>query len=144
MQRTLVAIGCVLAVSAGSALAQQQQDHSSGGDLTERAKQAAQALGEKTKELAGKVRNKTDDQTAQSGKTAPSGPERMQKQADADYKSAKAQCEVKEGQQRTLCEKEAAAAHAQAEVQVEKAKAMGAGPSTTKSTSHSQSSSTSR
>ena len=140
MQRTLVAIGCVLAVSAGSALAQQQQP--SGGDLTERARQAAQAIGEKTKELAGKVKNKSDDQTAQSGKTAPSGPERMQKQADADYKSAKAQCEVKEGQQRTLCEKEATAAHAQAEVQVEKAKAaMGAGPSTTKSTSHSQSSS---
>ena len=139
MQRTLVAIGCVLAVSAGSALAQQQQ--SSGGDLTERAKQAAQAIGEKTKELAGKVKNKTDDQTAQSGKTAPSGPERMQKQADADYKSAKAQCEVKEGQQRTICEKEATAAHAQAEVQVEKAKAMGAGPSTAKSSSHSQSSS---
>lgn len=141
MQRTLVAIGCVLAVSAGSALAQQQQDHSSGGDLTEKARQAAQALGEKTRELAGKVKNKTDDQTAQSGKTAPSGPERMQKQADADYKSAKAQCEVKEGQQRTICEKEATAAHAQAEVQVEKAKAMGAGPSTSKSSSQASSSS---
>ncbi len=139
MQRTLVAIGCVLAVSAGSALAQQQQDHSSGGDLTDKAKQAAQALGEKTKELAGKVRNKTDDHTAQSGKTAPSGPERMQKQADADYKSAKAQCEVKEGQQRTICEKEATAAHAQAEVQVEKAKAMGAGPSTARSASQTSS-----
>lgn len=141
MQRTLVAIGCVLAVSAGSALAQQQQDHSSGGDLTEKARQAAQALGEKTRELAGKVKNKTEDQTAQSGKTAPSGPERMQKQADADYKSAKAQCEVKEGQQRTICEKEATAAHAQAEVQVEKAKAMGAGPSTSKSSSQASSSS---
>ena len=49
----------------------------------------------------------------------------MQKQADADYKSAKAQCETKSGQQKTLCEKEAKAAHAQAEVQVEKQKAMG-------------------
>ncbi len=50
----------------------------------------------------------------------------MQKQADADYKSAKAQCDVKQGQQKTLCEKEAKAAHAQAELQVEKQKAMGA------------------
>ena len=54
----------------------------------------------------------------------------MQKQADADYKSAKAQCDTKQGQQKTLCEKEAALSHAQAEVAVEKAKTMGAGSST--------------
>jgi preprotein translocase subunit SecG len=60
--------------------------------------------------------------------------QQMQKQADADYKSAKAQCDTREGQQKTLCEKQAKADHAQAELEVEKAKAsqqqMGAGKST--------------
>ena len=116
---------------------------SSGGSFTEKAKQAAQTIEEKTKETAEKVWDKAKSetsQTAQSGQSSGSsgsggsagGTEQMQKQADADYKSAKAQCDTKSGQQKTICEKEATAAHAQAEVQVEKAKAttMGAGPST--------------
>ena len=135
MQRTLIAM-VAFALAAGGALAQQQEQ---GGSLTDKARQAAHAIGEKTKEVAGKVMNKAEE-TARSDQAPLSGPERMQKQADADYKSAKAQCEMKQGQQKTICGKEATAAHAQAEVQVEKAKAMGAGPSTGKNTSQSSSS----
>ena len=135
MHRTLVILSTALTLAATSALAQQP---SSGESLTDKAKQAAQAVGEKTRETAGKAMDKVE-QAAQPSEGGQSGQSSqasssartasMQKQADADYKSAQAQCDTKEGQQKTLCEKEARAAHAQAELQVEKAKAMGAGPS---------------
>ena len=146
MKRTLVTLSCVLSLAAGSAVAQQQQQ-SSGESLGDKAKRAAQAVGEKTKETTGKVLDKVEQTAkpapgAQSGQggtnsmgasgssgSAPNDPQQMQKQADADLKSAKAQCETKQGQQKTICEKEAVAAHAQAEVAIEKAKVMGAGSS---------------
>jgi rRNA maturation endonuclease Nob1 len=54
MHRTLVALGCVLALAGGSALAQQQ----SGDDasLKDKARTAARTVGEKTKEAAVKVK----------------------------------------------------------------------------------------
>lgn len=164
MRRTLVSLGCALAF-AGSALAQQPStspspsDNASGGSLTERARQAAQDLGEKGKQAAETARDKAQEtagkakagmqqatQSGQSGQPAQgtqsmgaSGsaaggkdPQQMQKQADADYKSAKAQCEpIAQQAQKTLCEKQATAAHAAAEVEVEKAKmaAQGGGTS---------------
>jgi hypothetical protein len=138
--------------------------NSSGTSLTDKAKQAAQTVGEKTKQAAEKVKDKTQetaqkaksnsDQTAQSGgqdtkamgasgSSGSSGSAndplaQRQKQADADLKSAKAQCEpIQQKAQKTLCEKKATAAHANAEVQIEQARvaqsgntsAMGAGKS---------------
>jgi hypothetical protein len=126
-----MALGCALALSGASALAQQQD---SGTSLTDKAKQAAQSLEEKAREAAGKTKDKTQ------GTTAESGPDQMQKQADADLKSAKAQCEpIQQKSRKTLCEKQATAAHANAEVEIQKARiaaeggstsAMGAGKST--------------
>jgi hypothetical protein len=180
MQRTLIAVGCALAVTAGSSFAQQQpqptpgstgsaSNNPSGGSITDRARQAAQTIGDKTREAAEKAKDKaqetaqkakadSDQKSAQSGQSSPSGqdtqamgasgsqkggandPQQMQKQADADYKSAKAQCEpMQQKSQKNLCEKQATAAHANAEVEIEKARAategskssaMGAGKST--------------
>jgi hypothetical protein len=168
MQRTLVALGCALTLAGGSAIAQQQQqqnfgasssgsNNSSGGSLTDKAKQAAQTIGEKTKEAAEKAKDKVTQSTqgGQSGKSGQSGqsgkqaqamgasgsggssansandPKQMQKQADADFKSAKAQCEpIQQKSQKTLCEKQAIAAHANAEVDIEKAKVAAQGGNT--------------
>jgi len=149
MQRTLVALGCTLALAAGSAMAQQSgSGENASGSLGDRARQAAQTLGEKAKEAAEKAKTKVEettdkskagtDQSAQSsqGTTAmgSSGtdPQQMQRQADADYKSAKAQCEpIQQPSQKTICEKEATAAHANAEVRIEKAKVAAQGSATT-------------
>jgi len=161
MQRTLVALSCALALAGGTAFAQQQQQqssgssasgsNSSGGSLTDKAKQAAQTIGEKTKETAEKAKDKVAQSTqgGQSGQSGQSGkqtqsmgasgssgssandPKQMQKQADADYKSAKAQCEpMQQKAQKTLCEKQATAAHANAEVDIEKAKVAAQGSNT--------------
>jgi hypothetical protein len=145
MQRTFVAIGCALALAAGSTLAQQQQqspsagsaaNNSPGPSITEKAKEAAHAIGEKTKEAAEKVKEKahetaqkakssSDDKTAQSsqpGQPGASRADQMQKQADDQYKSARAKCEpIQQKAQKTLCEKQATAAHANAEVDIAKA-----------------------
>jgi hypothetical protein len=134
MQRTLVAFGLGLTLAIGSAFAQQQ---SSGPTMTEKAKDAAQAIGERAKEAMDKVKDmaqeaaeksKADDdqKAARSGKSDAqlSKLERMQKQADADFKSAKAKCDAIEPRvQKTVCEKEAAAAHANAELRIAKADA---------------------
>jgi hypothetical protein len=165
MQRTLVALGCALTLAGGSAIAQQQQqqnsgasssgsNNSSGGSLTDKAKQAAQTIGEKTKEAAEKAKDKVTQggQSGQSGQSGQPGkqaqamgasgsggssansandPKQMQKQADADFKSAKAQCEpIQQKSQKTLCEKQAIAAHANAEVDIEKAKVAAQGGNT--------------
>jgi hypothetical protein len=159
MHRTFVALGCALALAGGSALAQQQNsgasssgsNNSSGGSFTDKAKQAAQTIGEKTKEAAEKAKDKVA-QSSQGGQSGQSGqsskqsqsmgasgssgssandPKQMQKQADADFKSAKAQCEpIQQKSQKTLCEKQATAAHANAEVDIEKAKATAQGGNT--------------
>lgn len=49
MHRTLVALGCALALAGGSALAQQSGDDAS---IKDKAKTAARTVGEKTKEAA--------------------------------------------------------------------------------------------
>jgi hypothetical protein len=165
MQRTLIALGCALALTAGSTFAQQQPtpgqtdsatNNPSGGSMADRARQAGQTITEKTKETASKARDKaqetaqkvkddTDQKAAQgsstqsmgaSGSSGSSGsssssasagaqdPKQMQKKVEADYKSAKAQCDtIQQKSQKTLCEKKAAAARANGEVQVEEAKA---------------------
>jgi hypothetical protein len=170
MQRTLIALGCALALTAGSTLAQQQPtpgktdsatNNPSGGSMADRAKQAGQTITEKTKETASKAKDKvqetaqkakadSDQKAAQgsstqsmgaSGSSGSSGssssassqggaqdPQQMQKKVDADYKSAKAQCDtIQQKSQKTLCEKKATAAKANAEVQVEEAKAAAEG-----------------
>ncbi len=148
MQRTLVVLGCALTFIAGSALAQQQNaggssggaNDSGGASLTDKARQAAQTIGEKTKEAAGKVRDMAqeaaqkakaggDQNTGQRGQSPQS--ERMQKQADADFKSAKAKCDSVQAQaQRTVCEKRAAVTHANAELRIAKADAAAEGGKT--------------
>jgi hypothetical protein len=138
MHRTLVALGCGLTFVVGSAFAQQQgqnpksANESSGPTVTERAKEAAQAIGEKTKEAVGKVKDMAQDANRKSegdsrqgaddnGKTAG-----MQKKADADFKSAKTKCgSIQTSAQRTVCEKQAAVAHANAELRIAKANASG-------------------
>ncbi|HEX2547984.1 MAG TPA: hypothetical protein VHL79_24075 [Ramlibacter sp.] len=154
MQRTLVGLACALALAAGSAMAQQQPgggiglpptDNPSGASITERARQAAQALGEKTRKAAATAMEKAQEaaQKAKSvaeDRSAPSGAgtrtmgaaaaggsmspalREKQKRADADYKSAKDKCEaIQQPAQKNLCEKQAAAAHANAEVAIAKA-----------------------
>ncbi|MBA2674691.1 hypothetical protein [Ramlibacter sp.] len=126
MKRTLVAFGCAFALLGGT----QAQQQPGGGSLADKAKQAAQTLGEKTREAAEKVKNATqnakataDQKTTESGGDG-GGPEtqRMQRQADANYKSASARCRpIEQRAQKTLCEKQATAAHANAEVAIAKA-----------------------
>lgn len=62
MHRTLVALGCVLALAGGSALAQQQ----SGNDASvkDQAKTAARTVGEKAKEAAVAVKEAAKETTA--------------------------------------------------------------------------------
>jgi hypothetical protein len=120
MHRTFLTLSCVLALASGSALAQQQSTGagSTGSSITEKAKEAAHALEEKTKEVVATVKEKAES-TTHSGSAAT---EQMQKQADANYKSAKARCEpMLQKAEKILCEKQAAAAHANAEVDIAKA-----------------------
>ena len=122
MQRTLVTLGIGLTFAIGSALAQQPT-------MTEKAKDAAHTIGEKTKEAVEKVKDMAQD-------AAPAGAanakiERMQKQADADFKSAKAKCDPIEPRlKKTVCEKQAAVDHATAELRIAKANAAAQGDKT--------------
>jgi hypothetical protein len=138
MHHSLVALGCGLTLVVGSAFAQQQgQNPRSANDssqptVTERAKDAAETLGEKAKGAMGKVKamaqdanRKSDGDSGQgaddNGKTAG-----MQKKADADFKSAKAKCgSIEASAQRTVCEKQAAVTHANAELRIARANASG-------------------
>jgi hypothetical protein len=134
MQRTFVALGLGLTLAMGSAFAQQQ---GSGPTMTDKAKEAAQAIGEKARDAMDKVKeaaqdaadkSKADDneKAARSGQgDAPNSKiERMQKQADAELKAAKAKCDSIEPRvQKTVCEKQAAAVHANAELRIAKAHA---------------------
>ena len=140
MQRTLVTLGCVLALAGGSALAQQHSQHnsnsseSSGGSFTEKAKEAAHAIGEKAKEATEKMKDKTASATKGGSSDSPQA-RQMQEKADANYKSAKAKCDSIEGRaEKNLCEKQAAAAHAADEVTIARAelKAQGGSSSDTK------------
>ena len=143
MQRTLVALGCGLTLVIGSAFAQQQHPapkaaHDSGPTLSEKAKDAAHTIGEKAKEAVDKVKDmaheaaeksKSDDgpSIAQSSKA-----DRMQKQAEADFKVARAKCDAVEPRlQKTICEKQAAVMHANAELRIAKAEAAAAGKTST-------------
>jgi NAD+--asparagine ADP-ribosyltransferase len=78
MHRTLVALGCVLALAGGSALAQQSGDDAS---VKDKAKTAARTVGEKTKEAvvavkeaaketAGKVKEAAKDTGAKAKEVA--------------------------------------------------------------------------
>lgn len=164
MQRTLLALSCALALASGNVLAQQSTPETpspatgnpTGGTVTERARAAAEKIGDKTREAAGKAKDKAQD-TAQkakadtdqkaaasgsssgskdtqamgaSGNAGSSKAEQLQKKADADHKTAKARCDSLQASQKTLCEKQADAAHANAEVQVEKARLSAQGGST--------------
>ena len=127
MKRTLIALGCGLVLAIGTASAQQ------GPTMTEKAKEAAQNIGEKAKDAMEKVKDMAQESARKSkadddrkaASPAPSGRiERMQKQADADFKSAMAKCDPIEPRvQRTVCEKQAAVAHANAELRIAKADA---------------------
>jgi hypothetical protein len=155
MQRTPIALICALAFAAGGAFAQQAAHKDTSTDtMAEKARHAAQTIGEKAKEAAGKVKEMaheaaekskaaTDNKTADAGDGEVSDKVRqMQKQADADLKTAKAKCDAIEPRaQKTVCEKQAEAAHANAEVRIAKANAaahagktstMGAGKSAQK------------
>jgi hypothetical protein len=141
MQHTLIAIGCALSLLAGSALA--QQPGGSEPSMADKARQAAQVLGEKSKEAAGKVKDMAQE-TAQKARAATDNDkadagagtrsregQQMQKRADADHKAARAKCERIEPQaQRNVCEKQAAVAHANAELRIAKAEAAAQGGKT--------------
>ena len=124
MERTLLVLGCGLVLAVGSAFAQQK--NSEGPTMTEKAKEAVQTIGEKAKAGMDKVKDMAQE-TAQKAKTVDepsSKSERMQKQADADFKSAKAKCDSIEPRVRkTVCEKQAAVVHANAELRIAKAEA---------------------
>ena len=140
MHRAFVTLCCSLSLAGGSALAQQQpQQQGSGASLTDKAKQVAQDIGEKTREAAEAVKEKVQatgdkaktDPSSEGGQASAKGSERMQKQADAEFKSAKAKCDaIRQDAQKTLCEKQAAAAHANAEVRIAKANVEGQSGST--------------
>ncbi|MET0542742.1 MAG: hypothetical protein ABWZ88_13405 [Variovorax sp.] len=159
MKPTLAALGCILALTGATTLAQQQHPQnpgtsasssSSGPTLTDKVKQAAQTLGEKTKETAQKIKEKaqqvtqeakTSDDAGENTKKGAAGSStaaaKMQTKADADFKAAKAKCgSIEEKAQKAVCQKQAAAAHANAEVKIEKAKAANHSSTSTKS-SHS-------
>jgi hypothetical protein len=134
MQRNLIALGLGFTLAMGSALAQQQN---SGPTMTEKAKEAAQTIGEKAKEAVDKVKDMAQESAQKSKKEsdeksarADGDPalsakiDKMQKQADADFKAAKAKCDSLEPRaQKTVCEKQAAVVHANAELRIAKAEA---------------------
>ena len=141
MKRTLVTLACALALAGGSATAQQQNSKPaadpSGPTLTEKAKDAAEIIGEKTKAAVEKVKDMAEesarkskadgDQRSAGAGTSDAGRsriEQMQAKADADYKLAKSKCDpIEPRAQKTVCEKQAAAAHANAELRIAQAEA---------------------
>lgn len=155
MKITLAALGCTLVLTGAAAFAQQQQPQNSGTSgsasstgptFTDKVKQAAQTVGEKTKETAQKIKEKaqqtaqkanTSDDAGQNTKsTGASGSStaatKMQREADADFKMAKAKCDSLDDKlQKSVCQKQAVAAHANAEVKIEKAKAANQGSTST-------------
>jgi hypothetical protein len=142
MKSTLLTLACALALAGGSAFAQQQNSKPaadpSGPTLTEKAKDAAETIGEKTKAAVEKVKDmaeesarksKADNDQRAASRSGPSDAgrskiEQMQAKADADYKLAKAKCDpIEPRAQKTVCEKQAAAAHANAELRIAQAEA---------------------
>jgi hypothetical protein len=117
MKHTLLALAAAFALGASGTAFAQSSSGSSGGGQSSSQPPSQQSSG-----------GSSGGSSKSSGGEDPS--KQAQKQADADYKSAKAQCGTKKGQEKTVCEKEATAKHAQAEVDVEKQKmSMGAGKS---------------
>ena len=135
MQRTLIALACGLALAAGGAFAQQTKPANDppGPTLSEKAKEAAETIGEKTKAAVEKMKDlahesaqksKAGDESAKADDVRSSKIEQMQERADADLKAAKAKCDgVEPRAQKTVCEKQAAVAHANAELRIAKAHA---------------------
>ncbi|HSH88684.1 MAG TPA: hypothetical protein VK996_01805 [Ramlibacter sp.] len=137
MKLSLAALGCALALTGATALAEQSN---TGPTFTDKVKEAARDIGEKTKETAQKVRQKAKQTAEKARKSDDAGHDtksagdtgsttaarQMQRKADADLKAAKAKCDAMEDKsQKAVCQKQAAAAHANAEVKIEKAKAAG-------------------
>jgi hypothetical protein len=129
MQSTHLALVCALALGAGGAFAAEES-------MTDKAKDAAQTIGEKARDAMDKVKDLAQENARKSKSAADrtieasrdeersAKGEQMQKQADADFKAAKARCiSVEPKAQRHVCEKQAVAAHANAELRIAKAEA---------------------
>ena len=157
MKYTLTALGCALALTCASSFAQQQSQGSGssgngnnssannstpGPTLTEKMKQAAHAVSEKTKDAVDKMKVKTNDakssddgnraaksDRATGSKTAAA---QLQDKADANFKAAKAKCgDMGDKSKQAVCQKQAVADHANAEVKVEKTRQANSGSTST-------------
>ena len=126
MHRTLLSVGCAMALASGGVMAQQPHgtaghDSGSDGSLADKAREAARAVTEKSREMAEKVQDKARE-AKPSGRAESSRARELQRHADAAYKSARDKCDaVQQPAEKNLCEKQAAAAHAKAEVDVARA-----------------------